>query len=118
VSVPLTAADLDRIEALARAATHGKREVRRDAAGHAIAVDPFLAVDGPDGYECGEDWLAVADPDLSFIAALDPDTVLALVEAARISERARVYLRDLLGHEPTSGEIAVCVSIRCSRPIP
>lgn len=90
--VPLSAADLDRIEALSRGATPGPRVTRyRETACDGIYIGPIPAS------EDGElDWweatrLVVTDTgaypperaDAEFIAALDPDTVLALVEAAR-----------------------------------
>jgi hypothetical protein len=77
--------DLDKLEALARAATHGEREcVPSDdwsgmyrgikAAGHGYIAEP-TAHDEAD--------LMMAVPDARFIAACDPTTVLAIIARLR-----------------------------------
>ena len=77
--------DLDKLEALARAATHGEREcVPSDdwsgmyrgikAAGHGYIAEP-TAHDEAD--------LMMAVPDARFIAACDPTTVIALIAEIR-----------------------------------
>lgn len=93
--MPLTAADLDRIEALAKGATPGKRVVQYDATvkdrAGSIYLDPVpVGEDGsPEWWDAKALFLGYSGgtqcyrADADFIAALDPNTVLALVEAAR-----------------------------------
>jgi hypothetical protein len=109
MTAPLTTADLSRIEALARAATPGERVVRlgtdctgKDTYCDGIYVGPIPVEDGqPEWWDAVN--LVTTDvgfyppklPDAEFIAALDPDTVLALVEAARKLERVETAAREL-----------------------
>lgn len=78
----LSPSDLDRLESLARAATPGKRRDNgeQDSPGYSVGI----------GIVGGETLVRVSDggPDLStadalFIAACDPETILALVSEVR-----------------------------------
>lgn len=80
----LTPADLDRIEALAR-----DLKARNDG----TARSPRRG--------------DIASTRLAETLS-DPETVLALVEAARFADRFRDYLRGLLGREPTAAEMTAC----------
>jgi len=81
--MPLTAADLDRIESLAKAATPGARTV--EDFGYAIAGEANVALRNGLRLTCLDDGELSELPieEARYLAALDPDTVLALVEAAR-----------------------------------
>lgn len=77
--------DLDKLEALARAATPGKRTINRDGEYWPGHIAKMLADDSPiiAAHAHDEASIIIAPTDADFIAACDPANLLALIAEIR-----------------------------------